>query len=160
MLFLAVLLHEAAHIVVLCLFHTPPKHCTVSALGFSLKPDSSHPLTYLQSATVSLAGPLMNLLVFFLCVLLGCEKTAFAAGSLALGVFHLLPIAPLDGATALSSILSLWFSLRSVQKILVFVSLVFLFPLAMLGFLVLLRSRYNFSLLVLCLYFLFCLVLG
>lgn len=157
---LAVLLHEMAHIAVLCILHVPPQRITLSALGCQLVPYASHPLSCSQSALVSVAAPLCNLAVGLIALPFLRQAHPFVAANLSLGFFHALPVEPLDGGLCLHSLLSLWFSPRAARTITVICSLAVLLPLSILGFLVLLQSHYNFSLLAMSLYLMLYLLLG
>ena len=61
---------------------------------------------------------------------------------------------------ALRSLLSLRLGPRRAGRFATGVSLLFLFPMAVLGFLILLRTRYNFTLLAMSLYLMLYLLLG
>ena len=76
----------------------------------------------------------------------------------ALAAFHLLPIAPLDGGQALFALLSRRLPTERAGTVVWAFSLLILLPLAVLGFWVLLQSRYNFSLLAVSVYLMFLLV--
>lgn len=94
--------------------------------------------------------------------MLAAGETAhpFFFASLGLGLLHSLPIEPLDGGLALRSLLSLRLGPRRAGRFATGVSLLFLFPMAVLGFLILLRTRYNFTLLAMSLYLMLYLLLG
>lgn len=156
---LAVLLHECAHIVTLCLFHAPPQKLTLSAMGCRLVPQRSRPLTPLQSAAVSVSAPLCNLLTAFLFMPILGLAHPFTTANLSLGLFHALPILPLDGGLCLRSLLSAFFTEKAANRISLIVSLTVLFPLSIFGFLLLLRTHYNFSLLALSVYLMLYLLL-
>ena len=156
---LAVLLHETAHLMALFFLHAPPKRCCLSALGCRLELDPARPLSHGQSALVSLAGPGMNLLLFLFCAALGQESSQFGAANLVLGAFHFLPVEPLDGGLALRALLTKRFGDPAAGKIVAVCSVLVLFPLSVLGFLILLRTRYNFTLLALCMYLMLYLIL-
>lgn len=156
---LAVLLHEAAHTVTLCLFHAPPKELTLSALGCRLVPQSNCPLSPLQSAAVSLSAPLCNLLTAAVFLPILTLTHPWVTANLSLGLFHALPILPLDGGLCLRSLLTIVFPDKTAYRISLVISLVILFPLAILGFLLLLRTRYNFTLFALSLYLMLFLLL-
>ncbi len=159
-LWLAMAFHEAAHFAVLCWFHAKPKALAFSALGCRMTADPEKALGFWQSALVSLAGPAANLLSFAAFHLAGGGNCAYASFSLALGVFHILPVEPLDGGLALRAFLNCLTDGDRAARISFRLSLLFLLPLAVLGFLVLLRTRYNFSLLALSVYLMLYLVLG
>lgn len=155
----AVLLHEAAHIAAMCFLHAPPLSAELSALGCRIILDPQKRLTYRENILVSLAGPSVNLLSFFVMAVSGMPGHLFASASLTLGILHSLPVEPLDGGLALHAFLSERLDPVRAGKLSFAVSLTVLFPLAVLGFLVLLYTRYNFSLLALSLYLMLYLVL-
>ncbi len=156
---LAAALHEAAHLAVLFLFRSPPKTVRFSALGCRMVLDPSKPLTCARSGLVSLAGPVGNLLAFGAMALAGWQGHPFAAANLALGFFHSLPIEPMDGGLALRAALSVLFGQRAAETACFILSLALLLPLAALGFFILLRTKYNFSLLAVSVYLMLYLVL-
>lgn len=158
-LFLAVALHESAHLVVLFLFQAPPRSVQLSALGCRVILNSEHRIPYRKNVLVSLAGPFVNLFSWGILALFSQGTHIFAMASLALGVFHCLPIEPLDGGLALRSLLSGVMDERKAGKVTFFLSISLLFPLSVLGFFILLHTRYNFSLLLMSLYLMLYLVL-
>ena len=64
-----------------------------------------------------------------------------------LGIFNLLPIETLDGGQILYSLLCRRLDVKVAMDITCMVSFVFLFPIAVAGFYILMLSKYNFSLL-------------
>lgn len=157
--FLAVCLHELAHLAVLKGCGGAPAKIAVSALGCRVVLNGGRPLPDLCQAAVSLAGPIANWLSFLAAICLGLSKSQFAGASLALAVTHSLPVEPLDGGLALRYLLRSRLSADKTERICRAASALFLFPLAVLGFIVLLRTRYNYSLLALSLYLMLYLVL-
>ncbi len=145
--------HECGHLLVLHLLHTPPKELRMTLFGLELTtgPRSTHR----AEAMVSLAGPASNLLTA--AVLFPLWKKA-AALHLALGLFHLLPVLPLDGGQALQSLLCLRFSSAGAKRAAAVISAIVLLPLGTAGFWLLFRRERNFTLFLLCLYLLFYLV--
>lgn len=102
----------------------------------------------------------MNWLCFLLAASFGLGGSGFAGANLALGIAHSLPIEPLDGGLALRYLLRQRHGALWAEKASRIVSAAFLFPLAALGFLIVLRTRYNYSLLALSVYLMLYLVLG
>lgn len=156
---LAMLLHEGFHLAAMALLHRPPKRVELTALGCTMVLDPARPLSLGQQGAVSLAGPVGNLLCWLLCLPFGLGDHPFAWGSLALGAFHLLPAEPLDGGLALRALLTARLGPERGRKVSFLVSLGVIAPLGALGFLVLLRTRYNFTLLALSVYLMLYLVL-
>ena len=95
--------HELGHCAALRLTGNAPGRLTLSALGAELAP--RRPLSYAGQLPVALAGPAVSVLCAFLAARRGFFL--FAGLSLALGLFNLLPIAPLDGGRALQSLCAL-----------------------------------------------------
>lgn len=158
-LFAAVLLHELSHLAAMLCFHSPPERFTVSALGCRLQKRPQCTLSYGRNAVISLAGPIGNLVVFASLFALGHGDTYFAMCNLTLFALHILPIEPLDGGMALHYFLDSLLSKHTADKITTAVSLIFLFPISLLGFAVLLNTRYNFTLLAMCCYLMLYLLL-
>ena len=146
--------HESGHLLALHLLHTPPTALRMTLFGLEL--DAGPRSSYREEAVVSLAGPAANLLGAAL-LFFTPWKTA-AAMHLALGLFHLLPILPLDGGQALQSLLCLRFSSAAAKRAAAAVSAALLLPLGTAGFWLLFRQERNFTLFLLCLYLLFYLV--
>jgi Peptidase family M50. len=150
LVFVSVLLHETAHLSAMLLFKICPKIITVSALGIRIKLDSLRKLSYCESFFISLAGPLSNLIAGFLCLSLGSYNAMKI--NLSIGLFHLLPLEPLDGGLALKALVSKHFDKKHADKICTIISVIVVFPLMVLGFMLLIHTKNNFSLLLLSVY--------
>lgn len=155
----AALLHECAHVAVLFLYGAPPALVRLTALGCRLVPNREKVLSYGKMAVVSLAGPGWNLALGGGMLLLGWGEHPFCAANLVLGIFHSLPVEPLDGGLAFHGLLRMCLPQERAARWSLGVSLGVLIPLAVLGFWVLLRTRYNFTLLAMSLYLMLYLVL-
>lgn len=150
----AALLHELGHLLMM-LF------CGVEVRGVSLRLfdvriDADSPRSLRADVCVTLGGVMMNLLLAAAFLPAGCF---FGAANLALGCFNLLPVASLDGGRLLSILLSRRFSPRVCGRVLKVTSFLFLLPLMTAGIFTLLRSGYNYSLLIISLYLLAVLLL-
>ena len=102
---LAATLHELGHLAALRAFGVPVRGLRLSAWGAVLYAPGTCRLSYGRELLVTLAGPAVNLLcapaLAFLAVRTRWEPGFLLAGAHAvLGVYNLLPIAPLDGGTA------------------------------------------------------------
>lgn len=95
--------HELGHCAALKLTGGGVAQLRLSALGAELTP--KRPLSYAAELPTALAGPGVSLLCAFLAARWGFFL--FAGLSLALGVFNLLPIHPLDGGRAVQSLCAL-----------------------------------------------------
>ena len=102
---------------------------------------------------MALAGPAANLLAFAVCwgaflLTSSLYLANLAAANLLLALLNALPVGPLDGGQALYSFLCRSREAERSEKIVEVVSFFVILPIAILGFFILLRSRYNFSLLI------------
>ena len=91
----ACVLHELGHIAAAAAFGGRVERLSLTVVGAELRIDYYIPLTYVQDSLVALAGPGANLLAGGLFLALNWELAA--ALTLAVGIFNLLPILPLDG---------------------------------------------------------------
>lgn len=100
---LAAACHELGHCAALRVLGVRVRALRLSALGAELTPAQALP--YALELPVALAGPCASLLCAALAARWG--RFLFAGLSLALGVFNLLPILPLDGGRAVGSLCAL-----------------------------------------------------
>lgn len=101
---LACILHELGHITVAAVLGGSVKELSLTAVGAELYINYEVPLTYGQDSLVALAGPACNLLAGLVFTILNWKVAA--ALTLAIGVFNLLPIMPLDGGRVIYGLLS------------------------------------------------------
>lgn len=101
---LACLLHEAGHIAMAAVLGGRVEGMSLSVVGAELCIHYDIPLNYGQDSLVALAGPAVNLLSGVLLMVLDWQLTA--ALSLAVGIFNLLPILPLDGGRVVYGLLA------------------------------------------------------
>lgn len=157
--FLAVCIHETAHIVTMGILGVWPAKVRLSALGCRVELHGQNILTDWQNIWISLAGPGANWLSMALTYMLGFGDCAFFGASFAMAFAHSLPIEPLDGGLALRYFLRSKYTNEKADRISRVISILFLIPLATLGFLILFNTSYNYSLLALSIYLTLYLVL-
>lgn len=155
---LATVLHECGHMAVLCAGGRAPKRVCLSPFGVDIVKQGGE-TSYPRELVLSLAGPCVNLLLLAGCFLTGNGGTKFAAANLLIGAMNLLPVGPLDGGQALYALLCMRYSEEKAEKVSSVLSFLVLLPLAVAGFWLLLRSRYNFSLLLISCYLMLLLLL-
>ncbi len=151
---LACAVHEGGHLLAARLCGMRIEAVCFGALGIHMTGDARS-LSHLRYAAVSLAGPLTNLLFFLLLMPL---SKAFSTVQLLLFLFHVLPAVPLDGGMALHALLCSVTQPRRAAWISTAISSVLAFLIGTLGFFVLLRTRYNFTFLLVAVYILFYLI--
>lgn len=145
--FLAALLHELGHILVM-----RRRQLRIRAIRlrlFDVLIEADAPPDIRTDYFVTLGGVTMN----FLCgALLLPFSEKLALPHFALGIFNLLPVMSLDGGHLLELCLSRRFSPIICRNVLRITTVFFLLPLMTAGLWLLFRSRYNYSLLAISLY--------
>lgn len=153
-------LHECAHLLVMRAFRCTPSEIRFTPFGIDIVKPCRLDRSYGRDALISLSGPLANLAVGLPALLSGnAGLFYFAAANLILFTMNILPIGPLDGGQALIFLLCRKWSVEKAEKFVSVLSFFALTPLAVFGFFVLFRSRYNFSLLLVCVYLMALLVM-
>lgn len=149
---LAALFHECGHVFAMIFNKNNPSQICFRAFSVDIIDTNKTQRDYNTEVFILFSGPLANLIVasvllsfyrIFCCRFL----RVFASANLFLAVFNLLPIESLDGGQIVSNILLRKFQVRTAGKIAFVLSILTLLPIAILGFYVLLQSKYNFSLL-------------
>ncbi|MBP3381463.1 MAG: hypothetical protein J6L00_02360 [Clostridia bacterium] len=141
----ASLLHECGHLAAMLTCRTLPRSVTVGVFGMRIEKDTDLTLSLQNEFWIAAGGPAVNLLCG--CLFLIYEKTYAAAIQFAVAGLNILPVFPLDGGMMLQCVLHRFLPAHTADVALRVVSLAVVFPLGVLGFLVLIRSGYNASLL-------------
>ncbi len=153
----AALIHELGHILVMIFVGSKPSEIAFGVFDVNIKDYDRNKRNYVQDIFILIGGPLANLfgvgILYLLHYVMGNQNTVLSISeNLFLCVFNLLPIESLDGGQILYIFLSSKFDEHKSVVILKFVSFVILFPLAIIGFYILLKSKNNFSLLLISCY--------
>lgn len=144
--------HEAGHLLMMASLGVPVLEFRFTPFGVEMIRGEGGRIGYFSDALVSFSGPLANILVFLVCLLFGQEGSTFAQGNLLLAGMNLLPAESLDGGQLLFSLLCPAMGVERAARTAQLISFFVLIPLAVLSFLLLFRSRYNISLLLVMLY--------
>ena len=152
--------HEAGHCMALFWLGVPVEEVSFRVFGISICLRHNERISYRQEIGIALAGCAANLAVA------GAALIIWAAGvfvnqamtlvvmNLIICLFNALPIGPLDGGRALEAMLCRHMEPLTAQRIVSGVSFFFLLPLILMGFLVVVRTGYNFSLILASVYLL------
>lgn len=155
--FIAIIMHETGHLAALAFYGSFPKKIKLTLFDIAIVDSGKYTRNAKQELVVILAGVTVNFvfaIIFYFIFL--CTNMIFfrnmAVSNATLGVFNILPVDSLDGGQALFIILTRHFSIYKSMIILDIISFIVLIPVACMGFIVLLQSKYNFTLLLTALY--------
>lgn len=150
--FVSAILHECGHWFVMRHYGITPKEIRMSLFDIAIIAPQKQLCTVRQGVIIDLAGVTVN--AFCAIILSGLYFLypqgwfLTAAGShFMLLIFNSLPVISLDGGHALTLLLSVRSGWEKAERIVTIISVIILIPLSVLGFLWLLRSKYNFTLL-------------
>lgn len=153
---LAAAAHESGHILCIIASGSKIRTLKIRPLGCEL---SYGECTLAQEALIDLGGAAANLLAAaaaaLSALLIPEPPYSLIAANLFLGATNLLPALPLDGGQALKLLLSQK-SPQYCDKLMSAISFIIAVPVLAFGILILIRSRYNFSLLTLGLWLFSC----
>lgn len=123
------LIHELGHIIFGLILGFKPKRLQIMPIGFSIYfsiniDDYNRKILNLNKLTlkkliVYIGGPLTNLLIFLIILLLNIDfnyRNEIAYINIIIGIFNLLPIYPLDGSRILENMLKLFFKNQKAYK--------------------------------------------
>lgn len=151
------LLHECGHLFFLLVFDAKPQKILFGLCGMTIVGRDELTLNYKQECLAAFAGPFVNLCCFFIFYLLyerNKEMFFFQSASINLFIFlfNSLPIFSLDGGRILHAVCMEYLSEELTLNIEKVCSFFCILVVMTLGFYILLKSRYNFSLLLLSFY--------
>ena len=155
--FASVIAHETGHLLAMKYFGSYPRKIKLTLFDIAIIDCKKITRSDKAEFIITLAGVTVNfILVTISYFLMNISENSYIQmifdTNFTLGLFNSLPIDSLDGGQALFILLSMKFSPFTSMKILDIISFVILIPVAVMGFLVLLQSKYNFTLLLTALY--------
>lgn len=150
------MIHETAHLYYIIKFSGKPRSITFGAEGLTIETESFN-YTPMQELLITASGVVCNFVLFLIFrIVYICHPAEllynFSMCNLCLGIFNVLPLRSLDGGQLLLLFLSRKFDLYISEIILNVVSFIVVIPVAVVGFMVLFASRYNYSLLIVAIY--------
>jgi len=154
---LSALLHEVGHILAIFFKRGNIKEIKFGIVNIDISSDSFN--TYLSNESkdeliILISGPLINLILALILKVIFLNNGCYIVNlvsyqNLFLGLVNLLPINSLDGGRIFYILLCKKLDFILAEKILNILSFIILVPVCILGFIVLIKSKYNFSLLIL-----------
>ena len=157
----AAAVHECGHLICMLAFGECPSKIYIAPFGFCITRFSDS--SYRREMLIAFCGPLANLFaaLVMLLAMLFCHARGLIkpiAVNIALALFNLLPIEPLDCGRAVRCFLMYKFNCVRAEKTAFIIGIIFLIPLSALGFYVLIKSKYNITLLLASIYLAFMLL--
>ena len=161
---LAAVAHELGHLLEMARQDSLPQRISFKMFRVDMIDDHRNERSYQKDLRIILAGPGLNFLLAALCfpvyLILSYQWLGmFFSANLLVGFFNIQPIVTLDGGAALYAFLSVKLGEKRATFWTNFFSFAILVPLAALGFWILLRNPYQFSLLLISIYLMGVLVL-
>ncbi|MBR4050266.1 MAG: M50 family metallopeptidase [Clostridia bacterium] len=157
----AAVIHESGHLFCMLACGEKPSKVFLAPFGMCITRFSG--CNHRREMCIALAGPVANLFaaavmaaVMCICDLHGLFKPV--AVNVSLAVFNLLPIEPLDCGRAIKCRLMCRMNSAKAEKTVFIIGIICLIPLSAFGFYVLIRSRYNITLLLASIYLSFTLL--
>lgn len=152
----AIIIHESGHIILMCIFGYAPEKIKISLFEISISDRKRQERSFIQNFLIIFFGPFSNFIcfiLFYLLYLIGNDFFLYAAAAnLSVGLFNILPVMSLDGGQLLYLVLCRFFSESISRRVVNVITFIIIFPLAFFGFILLFNSKYNFSLLIVCIY--------
>ena len=155
--FVSVICHESGHILALRHYGAYPRKIKLTLFDIAISDCQKITRKCKDELIITLAGVTVNFVLaiisyIFLKMTSNYYIQIFFDTNMTLGLFNILPVDSLDGGQAMLIILENHFSLEKSNIILEIISFIILVPVLIMGFLVLLQSKYNFTLLLTALY--------
>ena len=148
--------------VMMLIFGSKHTKISISLFEIAINDECRQQRNDLQNFLIVFFGPFANFVCFIIIFLLylysGIDLMKFAYVNLSLCLLNLLPVMSFDGGQLLYILLSRRFSSTTAEKTVNIVTFIALFPIAVLGFIILFNSDYNFSLLFVCGYIILSLI--
>ncbi len=157
----AVAVHECGHLTVMIYCGYFPKRIKIALFSIDIIDGERQRRSVRKNLLIIFFGPFANFICFLVCFLLylrGIDYVLpFAAANASVGLFNLLPVMSLDGGQLAYLLLSRGISQDKAEKAVDALTFAFIFPLAAMGFWLMLESK-NVSLLFVSVYLVFSLL--
>ena len=144
--------HEFSHVLMAKYFGLTCRQIVFTPIGEIALIENIDRKERYQKWLIVLAGPLVNLFFFSCCLLFFPKAEFFMYSNLALALFNLLPVYPLDGGRFIHYLLADWFGVLYGNKIGLKIGKVTCVLLRLLGMAQVIFFPYNISLLCMSLY--------
>ena len=147
------MLHELGHFCAAKFVHAAVKRVCFYPFGVTVELKEGYVKNPVHEIVVAIAGPVTNGIIVLFCVLCIKNKEYMlfsSVSSAVIGCMNLLPILPLDGGRILKALLTMRWGFVKAFNFTVRISRIFTAVLFLLGLLVLIITRFNFSIILIC----------
>ena len=156
LVFLAVTIHELSHMVVAYFFGGKVESIYITPVGQVAKISNFYSLLEWQRIIVLLCGPIVNVALGFLCGFFHNKfMIMFSDINMAIAIFNILPIPPLDGGNIVYNILGRKLGVIKTAKFMTYMEGIFGFMIILLGIVQVILYPFNISLIIIGGYFMF-----
>lgn len=153
---LSALFHELGHFLAMVFIGKKmPKKVIVTPFGARIYNQKLWMLPEITQLLIYLSGPFANGVLCVIALIFFGEDSKLFAVNMALVLFNMLPILPLDGGNSAKCFFSMLFKENIADIISEVISACALFALAVMGFIYLFRQKNNYSLFMLTVYLCF-----
>jgi len=152
---IAALIHECGHIFMMIALSCRPTCIKLSFYGAGITTGSTVPSSNLHMILISAAGPLANIISLWMIHIFKGNAEAQLVHT-ALAAINLIPVFPLDGGQILHHLFQTTETNRSGVTVCCVIEGVSIFLLLCIGILLLFYTGYNFTLLLVGIYVIFC----
>jgi len=150
------LFHESGHFLAMVFIGKKvPKKVVVTPFGARIYNQKLWELSELTQLIIYLSGPFANVILCIIALIFFGEDSKLFTVNMALAMFNMLPVLPLDGGNSAKCFFSMLFKADIADIIIEVISACALFTLAVIGFIYLFRQKNNYSLFMLTVYLCF-----
>ena len=157
----AVAVHECGHLTTMIHLGYFPERIKIALFSIDIIDGERQSRSVRKNLLIIFFGPFFNFICFLVCFLLYLRGISvvlpFAASNASVGLFNLLPVMSLDGGQLAYLLLSRAIAHDRAEKAVDALTFAFIFPLAAMGFWLMLKSK-NVSLLFVSVYLVFSLL--
>lgn len=162
--FFSALFHEIGHLLAMKITGYRPLKIKLRLFDIQIIDNNRTARRFTDDLFIVLSGVIFNLIAFLvaICIFQATKNIMFlkiAVINASIGIFNAMPVSTLDGGQAIFILCCRRFSPDVSAKILDVMTFVMIFPTAIVGFLILFNSKYNFSLLIISVYLIIVLVM-
>ena len=157
----AIAVHELGHLSVMICYGYFPERIKIALFSIDIIDSERQRRRVRENLLIIIFGPFANFICFLVCFLLYLRGISvvlpFAAANASVGLFNLLPVMSLDGGQLVYLLLLRRLDQEKAEKAVDALTFAFIFPLAAMGFWLMLKSK-NVSLLFVSVYLVFSLL--